>query len=225
MSERGLRLYELMQAPELPGVYAWYYRIELSDKDITDCIGTCGVATSDEERCRIVRLFLERRLFSYYREQPYIAMLTGPLKPTYTGLLENRMPISESLVKRLAAKPDRLRALKELLQQSIPFFASPIYIGVSDNLRRRLLHHKALIERYQHSLSAGLTEPHTARGSDEDDESIRDHSFAREVATGRRLVAYNLVVHVMQVATDEDGLRTDIENLLNRINYPLCGRN
>ena len=225
MSERGLRLYELMQAPELPGVYAWYYRIELSDKDISDCVAACDAATSDEERCGIVRLFLERRLFSYYREQPYMAVLTGPLKPTYTGLLENQMPISESLVERVAAKPERLRALKDLLQQSIPFFASPIYIGVAKNLRRRLLRHKALIERYQQSMAAGLMELQVTAGSEDDPESNRDHSFAREVATARRFAAYNLVVHVMEVATDEDGLRIDIENLLNRINYPLCGRN
>jgi len=225
MPERGLRLYELMQAPELPGVYAWYYRIELSDKDIGDCITACNGATSDEERCAVVRLFLERRLFNYYREQPYTAVLTGPLKPTYTGVLENQMPISESLVARVAAKPDRLRGLKELLQQSIPFFASPIYIGVAKNLRRRLLRHKALIERYQQSMAAGLMEPQIETDAEEDPESDKDHSFAREVATARRFAAYNLVVHVMELATDEDGLRVDIENLLNRINYPLCGRN
>lgn len=225
MPERGLRLYELMQAPELPGVYAWYYRIELSDKDITDCIASCNCAASDDERCAVVRLFLERRLFSYYREQPYQAVLTGPLKPTYSGLLENEMPISPSLVTRLAAKPDRLWALKDLLQQSIPFFASPIYIGVAKNLRRRLLRHKSLIERYQQSMAAGLMDPVADMDAEDDGERDKDHSFAREVATSRRFATYNLVVHVMELETDEDGLRVDIENLLNRINYPLCGRN
>ena len=224
MPERGLRLYELMQAPENPGVYAWYYRIELSDKDITDCISSCSAASSDEQRCDVVRIFLERRLFTYYREQPYTAVLTGPLKPTYTGFLENQMPISPSLVSRLAAKPERLWALKDLLQQSIPFFASPIYIGVAKNLRKRLLRHKALIERYQQSSAAVLMEPQVEM-EDEDVENDKDHSFAREVASSRRFATYNLVVHVMPLETDEDGLRVDIENLLNRINYPLCGRN
>ena len=87
MAERGLRLYELMQAREQPGVYAWHYRIELSDNDIGDCITACNSAASDDDRCSVVRLSLERRLFSYYREQPYQAVLTGPLKPTYSGLL------------------------------------------------------------------------------------------------------------------------------------------
>jgi hypothetical protein len=60
--------------------------------------------------------------------------------------------------------------------------------------------------------------------SDSDPDRPRDHSFAREVATTRRFTAYNLVAHVMEMPTDED-LRIDMENLLNRINYPLCGRN
>src|SRR5581483_5853605 len=105
--------------------------------------------------------------------------------------LENQMPISASLVARLAAKPERLWGLKDLLQQSIPFFASPIYIGVAKNLRKRLLRHKALIERYQQSSAAVLMEPQVEM-EDEDVENDKDHSFAREVASSRRFATYNL---------------------------------
>lgn len=218
---RGLRLYELMQAPESSGIYAWYYRLELSNKDISDCIIACQTA-SNEERCKIVRTFLTERLFNYYREQPYYVSLTGRLKPTYTGMAENQHTISESLVERIAAEPIRLKRVKELLLQAIPLFASPIYIGIAKNLRNRLLRHKALIEKYEQANSALDINFQDKLDSDPDVE--RDHSFAKEVAVTRRFATHNLIVHVMELTTDED-IRIDVENLLNRINYPLCGRN
>jgi hypothetical protein len=222
--KRGLRFTDLTRAPESAGIYAWYYRIELSDKDILDCINTCVVTVSLEQKCEIVRTFLERRLFNHYREQPYFIKLTGALKPEYSGTVENQYSISQSLVNRLAVDPHRLKRLKYLLHQAVPFFASPIYIGIAANLRTRLLKHKTLIERYQQSMAAMSADLPSESESESDAEAVRDHSFAKEVATTRRFVAYNLFVHVMELGTEED-MRGDLENLLNRINFPLCGRN
>jgi hypothetical protein len=219
---RGFRLYELGQAPESPGVYAWYYQIELSNKDIEDCIERVLASSSEAEKSDIIRVFLERRLFKYYQETPYRVMMRGPMKPTYAGTVENQITISSSLIERLSDDPKRLLRLKELLQQSIPFFSSPIYIGVAKNLRSRLLQHKYLIERFRNAQAVEEYD-YAATEADPGEEADRDHSFAQEVSSIRNFTTHNLLAYTMSFAVDED-LRVDLENILNRINYPLCGR-
>lgn len=220
----GFRLHELSSAPEAPGVYAWYYQIELSNKDIQDCVERVSRSDSEAERREVVRAFLERRLFRYYEETPYEVSLYGPMKPTYAGSIYNQVMISEALVERIAAEPGRLSGLKDLLRESVPFFSSPIYIGVAKNLRSRLLQHKALIEKFQNAQALEDFTP-TAEAADEQSrEAERDHSFAREVSMIRNFATQYLVAYTMSFPVEEH-LRVDLENILNRINYPLCGRN
>jgi hypothetical protein len=220
----GFRLHELSSAPEEPGVYAWYYQIELSKKDIQDCIERVVQSNSESERRDIVKTFLERRLFMYYRETPYEVSLRGPMKPTYAGSVYNQVMISEALVERITEDPERLNGLRDLLRDSVPLFSSPIYIGVAKNLRNRLLQHKALIEKFQNAQALEDFSPPAEAADEQSREAERDHSFAREVSTIRNFATQYLVAYTMAFPVDEH-LRVDLENILNRINYPLCGRN
>lgn len=216
---KAYRFHEIERAPEGPGVYAWYYTHELSDRDIDVCLREVSDCPDQLGRAEVMRGFLDRHLLGYYRETPYEAKLFGPLKPKYSGRLSHEPSASASLVNRLVQDPGRLTSLKPLLKLGVPHFASPIYIGVAVGLRARLLQHKALIEKFLN-----------ARDVDEpvlEDESPEDqlaHSFAREVCIHRRFMTFNLTVYVMECSVDES-IRIDVENLLNRINYPLCGRN
>jgi hypothetical protein len=180
-------------------------------------------APTDELRAEVVRDFLERRLFKYYRETPYDVFLSGKMKPSYQGTAENVMGISDTLVARLAAQPQRLEGLKALLRASVPYFASPIYIGVAKSLRARLLVHRRLIEKFKNAQSQELAEFVADSGADEED-AARDHSFAQEVSQIRDFTTHYLLAFTMEFPSDE-GIRYDLENILNRINYPLCGRN
>jgi hypothetical protein len=56
-----------------------------------------------------------------------------------------------------------------------------------------------------------------------DGDEEADLSFAKDVAR-RGLVPGRLVVFVATTQTGGDEYK-DVENLLNRINFPLCGRN
>jgi hypothetical protein len=216
---KGYRLHELKQAPEGPGVYSWYYAQELSDRDIEDVIRDVLALTDVDERTGMIESFLGRHLFRYYREAPYDVSITGAMKPSYAGRIDHQAPVSSTLVLRLSENPERLRGLKQLLRSAVPHFASPIYIGVAASLRQRLLRHKALIEKYSNARSLDDLTPET----DEPEDAIV-HSFAREVCVDRRMITPNLIVYAMECRVDPD-LRYDVENLLNRINYPLCGRN
>lgn len=221
-STKHFRFSEVANAPETPGVYAWYYRIDLTDKDIANCIEEVELELSPEEREAIVKRFLETHLFRYYKEMPYLVDLTGPLKPRYKGAIDHNIDISETLVKRLAAEPNNLLELKRMLKLTVPMFASPIYIGVATRLRDRLRQHVRLIDALQNLKASAVGDGFQVPAGDTDDD--RDHKFAYEVAMTRGFRSSNLIVNTLELPVT-DTIRYDLENILNRINYPLCGRN
>jgi hypothetical protein len=223
MRPEQLSFHELEQAPPRPGVYSWYHRLELSDHDIAVCIETVKTGTASD-RAMIVRDFFETHVFNYYREAPYDVRVTAPLKPTYEGSLKHMREMSESLIERIVERPERLKSIKPLLSASVPTFASPIYIGVAANLRKRLLTHKAFIQRYSESRVHEALEAEPSPDEDEQEDARVAHSFAAEVCLQRGFASYNLFVWVLECSVDSD-VRIDVENILNRINYPLCGRN
>jgi hypothetical protein len=217
------RFSEVASAPNTPGVYSWYYRIELADKDIAKCVEDVELEESEEARDDIMRDFLRTHLFRYYKEVPYFIALSGQLKPKYEGFIGHREDISSSMIRRLSAAPNNLYELKKTLRLAIPLFASPIYIGVATRLRERLLQHVRLIDSLQH-LRASAVGDIEAPAQHADEEDDRDHKFAHEVSMIRGFRPSSLIVNTMELPVT-DAIRYDLENVLNRINYPLCGRN
>jgi hypothetical protein len=210
---------EIDEVPAQAGIYAWYYKHTLTDHDINALTGELAAlqAGPSEEAMALVRRFLETHLFEAFVEEPYEAVIRGPLKPGYEGLLHNIPHISPGLVERIVADPGRLKALKKVLEGAIPEFASPIYIGMSDSLNRRLRWHQRLIAIYKEA--GGHPGPDLPATPLE----RSDHSFARQVAR-RGFNVSRLVVAVRLIEAAGD-IHLDAENILNRINYPLCGRN
>lgn len=207
--------HELTEVPSGPGVYAWYYTPEITAFDLDRLIArvvelkvTKGAAAAKEA----VRTFLDESVFRYFREQPFTAQMRGPLKPRYEGLIEHTPTMSETLLERIVDDPARLSTIRDVLETSAPEFASPIYIGMSERLRSRLAQHKAIIERYGEMtiLEPGETDQ-------------RDHSFAREICV-RKIPPTRLFV-VVRIISGPPGSYVDLENILNRIHYPLLGRN
>jgi hypothetical protein len=86
-----------------------------------------------------------------------------------------------------------------------------MYIGMSEGLRTRLKRHKSLIEKFGELPDS------------DSEEGQRDQSFAREIRA-RNIPPSRLFV-VATVIPDLPGVYVDIENILNRIHYPLLGRN
>lgn len=207
--------HEIGDAPSAPGVYAWYYTPEITVFDlerITSEIVELKEGRGTSAAKDAVREFLDETVFRYFREQPYSAQLRGPLKPRYEGKIEHQPTLSESLLDRIVEDPARLSTIRAVLEASAPNFASPIYIGMSERLRMRLGKHKALIEKYGELPDPGLSE-----------EDQRDHSFAKEVRA--RSIPPSRLFVVATVISGPPGTYVDIENILNRIHYPLLGRN
>lgn len=205
---------DIVNAPALPGVYAWYYSPEITDYDLEQTITQLKACRETDRPAAeaLVRTTLDNRVFKHFREDPYQALLEGPLKPTYKGTLEHTFSVSGGLVQRIVDDPDRLRTIRNVLDMSAPMFASPLYMGMAGQLRSRLATHKSLIERYRRLHRQG-DEP--ARDS--------DAGFAWQIAK-RRIPPDRLVVFTCTTPAD-DNTAVDIENILNRIYYPILGRN
>lgn len=212
---------DVARAPRQPGIYAWYHRTEISHADITNHLTLISTMDDEAQRFEETRRFLEAQIFAPLRETDYDVSISGKLKPRYEGQLSHRPSISKSLVKRFAEDPSRLTNLDQILRASTPLFASPIYIGVArKSLQSRLMRHRRLIQGYRESTSLQGDDAQATRSSDTADV---DHSFAWEVTHVRRLNPSKLVVYTLTVDVDPDSA-LDAENILNRINYPLCGR-
>jgi hypothetical protein len=190
--------------------------IRIPKPDIDNCI--LEVKCSPEtERHQILQKFLKEKLFDSYREEDYSVELTGALKPSYRGHVQHLIPLGDGLIDQLARNVEDLGVLKQILEASVPLFAAPVYIGVAkESLRKRLATHRNLLEQYRERVGM----------RDDDDATLSDqgHSFAYNAMVLRGWRPTDMVAYVMEMpSAGEMALPT--ENILNRINYPLCGRN
>ncbi|QKF49337.1 GIY-YIG nuclease family protein [Pseudomonas graminis] len=204
---------EIDLAPLEAGVYAWYSQLIISKADIIDVVRKINQAkaVSDQSAREEVCLALDRFIFNPYRETSYRVMLRGQLKPKYSGEILHEPSKSDSLINKLVETPERFEVICNVLKGAAPAFTAPLYIGMAKNLRRRLRQHKAKIIELRNNLSTVSSDDEIEAG------------FAKQVVA-RNFDPTNLFVHVSPVQVESDE-HNDIENILNRINYPIFGRN
>lgn len=206
---------EIDQAPEAPGIYAWYARLAISQADVEVVVKRITEAKQrGDAHARIeVEKALDRFIFSPYRETPYQVSIRGQLKPRYSGEVIHEPSKSESLIGRLAENPERFRVVCEVLKTAAPWFTAPLYIGMATNLRNRLRQHRNKIVELR-DLQGQVTF-----------DDATDAGFANQVVA-RNFDPTNLFVHITEVKVGVDtSEQNDLENILNRINYPIFGRN
>ena len=213
----GLIRYEwrdLATALEEPGVYAWYSNLFVSTADVDQFEQTViEMRTKGGNVLEYIQERLDQLIFRRYREDNYQVQLTGALKPRFSGEALHQPTLSPGLLERLAEDPTRFRQIAEALSGAAPAFTAPLYIGMAKSLRERLMKHKTLIER--------LLDSRSNRGVSEIDDG--DAGFARQIVA-RRFDPTNLFVHV-RVVNVKSNEQVDVENILNRINFPIFGRN
>jgi hypothetical protein len=197
------------------GVYAWYYSNKISSHDIDLLINKVEISGDRSSKQEMVKQFLQKHIFSYYQEISYEARISGKLKASYTGQLTHEQNISEKLIDRIVEKPQLLNYIKYTLSDIDESFMSPLYIGMADNLSTRLIKHKRLIEQYR---VRGVSD-----GGDDWQEDDRDHNFAARIVQ-KSFIETNLYVVITKVS-DKNSMHNIMENILNRINYPILGRN
>lgn len=203
---------EIDQAPEVPGVYAWYSKLVISRADIEAVIRNVTAAHQDgEAQARaVVEGALNSFIFGPYQESPYQVTMRGQLKPKFIGEVLHEPSKSDSLIERLAEDPERFRVIADVLKNVAPWFTAPLYIGMAKNLRARLKQHRNKIVELRDIHGGGV-------------DIAAEAGFANQVVA-RNFDPTNLFVHIAEVNVDS-GEHNDLENILNRINYPIFGRN
>lgn len=211
---RKLAWSEIDLAPEAPGIYAWYSRLAISKADIEAVIKRINLAKQiGESEARVeVEEALDRFIFNPYRETPYQVSLRGKLKPKFWGEVAHLPTKSDTLIVRLIQNPERFRAISEVLKTAAPWFTAPLYIGMAINLRGRLRQHKNKI-----------VELRDVQGGHFLFDDPAEAGFANQVVA-RDFDPTNLFVHIAEIDVDSSE-HNDLENILNRINYPIFGRN
>jgi len=151
MSSQGIVLAfnEISEAPQLPGLYAWYAILGLGAADL-----------ADESQTRSAL----RRQTSRYKPTPLVGEIRGNLGARWAGqlldksmddLASNLAQVSleadgsgSKLVRqrgqnlnRALAKSITRQSLINTLEQCIPVFLPPLYVGISNNLCSRLQSH------------------------------------------------------------------------------------
>lgn len=198
------------------GVYAWYYEHKLGERDVQCLLDNLEFLDAESERRNLIAGFLDQFVFQQYEETPYEATIRGKLKARYSGMLHHQREVSHALIDRISDRPSIIGELRAVLSEVPHSFASPLYIGMANSLVKRLTIHKQLIEKYR---SAGIP----AMVGEGNEETLHDHNFAARVVE-RKFIETNLYVIVKPVKSDH-ALHTALEHILNRINYPLLGRN
>lgn len=213
------------EAPEVPGVYGWYYAPTFTNEaEFTKQIAALCISAGPIEG----RVTIDYGVSLLYRS---IA------QPRYSDESEHAL-IGEALKSHLPAVRN---AFESFL---VPFFTRPIYIGMAKSLRSRLYtdHYKELVEYWEptHPASVFLA-------SYTDTENCRvlvdkimskfslSHSFALEARvrgfSPRDLRAFFIETSDFEPAAkagltgeQERATRRAVERLFQLISLPICGR-
>lgn len=172
---------ETEDVPELPGLYAWYLNFinpqEFSDPDkfLAKYLPYVNALNSDSEE---------------EQKDPqggkFVAELKGPGRfgDQYTAKLRIRHKSIDRDAGTSRSQPDKAKnvaaqkILQNLFNDTFQIFAAPLYIGKTDNLRRRFEEHLVAIEEAQD------------RAERSGHEQFAEHDNAKNF--GKRLVALKL---------------------------------
>jgi hypothetical protein len=247
----GISRYELdavNKASDSPGVYAWYAKLDVGPADYRRDVAGDGQTDLGEQKLREVLL----RHSVKFEPLPYKASAQSSFGLKWTGSLE---PVLQSKIERILRQRDyedvdedekekaKTRKIQtpfktqvtrhlliELLKTASPFLTAPIYIGTTDNLRRRLKEHASEILYY-----CDFFEKHREK-REQILAKIRDGKqpdFAMRV-TAMELGPAQLEVYTLDAKKlanhrdisdgDLEALAACVEWLLNRWHRPLAGR-
>jgi hypothetical protein len=201
-------------APTGTGVYAWYSSIFIGKRDLETFVNEVNARrVQPEQAVRYVGEELDALIFKRYQEDDYNVTIKGSLKPKYEGTAKHMPSAPKTLVSRLIDQPDRLALIAEALGNAAPYFTAPLYIGMAQNLRERLMRHKSMID-------SQLDQTRSRVSTDLGD---GDAGFAKQVVA-RGFDPMSLFVYVQELDV-KNNEHVDLENILNRINFPIFGRN
>lgn len=199
--------------PDKPGVYAWYYKYTISKAEILNLESDLAEADTVIAKRKLIEAFFRRVVFEKFDEEPYLAKITGKLKPNYTGSLVQDFTIANSFIDKILEEPKAIYDIRDQLNDFDISFSSPLYIGMAGDLLDRILQHRDAI-----------IDAKSSQAQEYDWGGVADDGNFAKRFTSRKLNSTNLYV-VFKEIESENSIHNPMEYILNRINYPLLGRN
>lgn len=222
---------DLQKASNLPGIYAWHSVMNLGNADVS-------------ERKYLTNAL--KRQNSRFKKPPLDGIFTANLGSQWTGkLLDKSMDnLTDALDdeelsdgKKIAVRLNRTidnskarKLLPILLDACSPVFSSPLYIGISDNLRRRLMSHIQNFRQLSEYKNKKIKIKNSLLNLDvEEDDSTSGINFAaRAVIAGfkedsLRVVTFPIIDTDSLAEQEIFDLIASVEFLLNRWNRPILG--
>ena len=222
------------QAPESPGLYAWYVSFRAGPHDWKIQPSPDGDQAIDGF------LGLLRKYAGFYEPLPIGLTGRGSYGAKWEGSLELDFPLRENAegasagdeegMRRIdklmtsLGNEERRRVMATILEKASPVFSSPLYIGVAENLRQRLKQHRQDFTKTHDWLRENPEHTETVRA--------RGKSFGQRAAA-RNIAMEHLEAWVIDLADEENDevtkkhLRNTAESaewLLHRLYSPILGR-
>ena len=197
---------EIVETPAQSGIYAWYYRPQASGNNVPDILGQLiktpfRVKTEIAMRYRVT-----------WTAESEVDVLHGAERQPADRVVANIVTDGGELIKSL------------LQHAMVPYFATPLYIGISRNLSRRVKeHYDSLTQLWETDapVNSYLEQNPHAAVEDVLDQFNLNHSFPLN-ARVKGIAPNDLVVCVFPVE-DQEKLR-DLEQILQILADPICGR-
>jgi hypothetical protein len=208
-SAKRFRYEELWQAPDVPGIYAWYVMPNVRPDSVVDL-------KSDMTKLALQLVQPARRV-----------EISGDLQFQLTGDAQQVPYTSErfsALIESTIESARERHLFAKILNVSAGYCMTPLYIGVATSLRTRLHTHQRLIEAAKEWEVP--FDDRTAEGN----EWMVNARFLAERIVQRGIRRTSLYVDAYPL--DHDGVPRDIsrktceavETFLNRIVFPPLGR-
>lgn len=227
---------EVEQAPAGPGIYAWYANMLIGELDWKmDIAGGADQAVG--------RFLSSLQQFADIYEplsinvrgsSAYGAAWDGELVPEYaprrlSAVVHDQAEADGDTngekgglgsLRRVAFSETDRGLLAEVLASAVPYFASPLYIGMATNLRERLLQHRKDFTTMKDLLASHPEETERARAK----ASRFGHRAAARGIAMERLEVRTVSVEMPEGHTGDSPVPAAAEWLLHRFFMPPLGR-
>ena len=200
--------------PELPGIYAWYYRPSVFGNRTAEILGKLVTNPSR------VKTEIAMRYRLTWEAESDVNILHS----------SERKPINEFFSETIANSDDLIKSF--LLNFMVPHFTKPLYIGIhKTNLRERIRQHRDLLTQLWDSESdvhrylsahpkATVEKVIKELNLNVPDRDLR-HTFALN-ARVKGLTLRDLVVYAYPIQNPEQ--LSTLEDILQLLADPICGR-
>ena len=201
---------DIVDTPECPGIYAWYYRPRVFGDREAEILGKLITVPSH------VKTEIALRYGLMWTTASEVDVLYGAGRQPAAEIVSEAVGIGGNLVESF---------FKNLM---VPYFAKPLYIGRSENLFQRVYkgHYVLLTELWEpdNSVSRYLAAHPHATVKEVLEKLKLSHSFAVE-ARVKGLRAGDLKVCVCQMElSDNQAELEELEQILQLLADPICGR-